>query len=85
MPAPLFADVRRVNELFGFGKGRPIAKNTEVKQVISWANVILRQYSLRLVRRGEQVRLTREHGILELIRRRSTLGVRYEDAGGLLN
>jgi hypothetical protein len=83
--SPLFADVRRVNELFGFGKARPISTNTDAKQVITWANGILRQFSLRLVRRGEQVRLTRENGIVELIGRRNDKGYRYEDAGGLLN
>jgi hypothetical protein len=27
--SPLFTDVRRVNELFGFGKARPISTNTD--------------------------------------------------------
>jgi hypothetical protein len=80
-----FANRKRTNELFGFGKKRRIHEDMDVKAVITWANVVLRQFSLRLKRRGDRVRLLRENGILELIQRRNERGARYEDAEGLLH
>ena len=80
-----FANLRRINELFGFGKRRRIHDGMEIKEVITWVNKILRQYSLAVVRRGDRIRLTRRNGILEVIRRRNERGTCFADSAGILN
>ena len=80
-----FANMKRINELFCFGRRRRIRGDDGIKQVITWVNKILSRYCLKVVRRGDRVRLARKHGILDVVRRWTAKGSYLEDSVGLLN